>query len=93
METVFDDYERANNFWFTRKTLKRQEGYNSNGLLKAQYELKKVDCLQFQKFLLSIRSNRYHLRNVHVFCGSYTYTLCMAFECPQEESRKLMKKI
>ncbi|KAL6725821.1 hypothetical protein Aduo_007849 [Ancylostoma duodenale] len=93
IERIFHDFGAANNYRFNRWTLKRVEAHDSNGILRAKYELNNLSCLEFQDFLLTVKSNRYHLRNLHVFCGSFSFTLCMAFECPEDTFPNIVKRL
>ncbi|KAL6725820.1 hypothetical protein Aduo_007848 [Ancylostoma duodenale] len=80
-DELFDAFAQRQGSHFNKRNLQRDEGFYQYPVPKAKYGVHGADCLEFQKFLLELRPQKYHHRYAHVRCGRMTFSICLAFSC------------
>ncbi|EYC44729.1 hypothetical protein Y032_0452g1700 [Ancylostoma ceylanicum] len=83
-DDLFDAFAKRNGTHYTKRDLQRDETFYQYGRTMTKYGVHGADCQQFQKFLLELRPQKYHLRYAHVRCGRMTFSVCLAFSCPND---------
>ncbi|RCN26758.1 hypothetical protein ANCCAN_27515 [Ancylostoma caninum] len=81
-DELFDAFAKRQGSHFNKRNLQRDEGFYQYDVPKAKYGVHGADCMEFIKFLLDLRPQKFHLRYAHVRCGRMTFSLCLAFSCP-----------